>query len=202
MAEPTQVVDELLAPGDLVDVEYLIQPGAAPGLVTLAIHDIKRSLAADERFHYQGSWTETRVDKTGQFGGVIDVEFLIVRVQVADPSKRKALPDGYEPQPQWNPERQEAGIPRLSVKSVVALFSAAIAAHAAAVTIRTYTLHRLATSTAMNDETKQAALNAFGKGGSSIGQAIALISGSLGTAAIIIAVLWALSLSSRRGGVD
>jgi hypothetical protein len=215
MATNAQMPDELLAPGDLVDVEYLIQPGAAPGLVTLAIHDIKRALAADERFLYQSSWIETRVDKTGQFGAVVDVEFLIVRVQVADPAKRAALPDGYEPQPQWTPERQEAGIPRLSVRAFLALVIAAGAPYSAALVYQSYItrrntvdriaeVERIRQDPTLSDDEKRAAFEAIGQAGSSssLGLGVAAFGGSLVTAAIVIGVLWALSLSGRRGGPD
>ena len=45
----TQIPDDMLRSGDLVDVEYEIKPGANATLVGLAISQVKKDLWADKR---------------------------------------------------------------------------------------------------------------------------------------------------------
>ncbi len=149
MATQVRIPDDQLAPGDLVDVEYLIQPGAAPGMVKLAVSEVKKSLANDERFNYQGSREETRIDKSGLAGSVREVQVIIITVQVADPRKKGAPLPG-------DPQKAAVGV---SIAVLVAIVAGVAALYSAAIIYRSYTIKRIATSD-QSDAVKIAALDA------------------------------------------
>lgn len=202
MADQLQIPDDELVPGDLIDAYYQIQPGTSDYLVSAAIGDVKKSLASDPRFHYQGSRLEPLRDPDdGQ-----TYQYLIVTLQVADPSKIT----GHHPA---EPGVQEAGVllPLIVVVTVLsgllasALYSGAIKFKSFQIT-RTAEISQATTiaiiNSKMSDSAKQAAFNAQAasakaQNGSSSGSTFAGAIGSLTTVAIIIGVLWAASLSHR-----
>lgn len=204
MATSVQIPDDQLQPGDLVDVEYEIMPGAAPAAVAAAIHDVKAQLAHDRRFVYQGSQEfETQETETGAL-----YKAIIITVMVADPSKRT----GSNPPPA---ETQQAGF-WIPVTVIVALVTSAVIAWRASVVYVGYTLtrrteavisavDRIRNDPNMTPDQKQAALDALGatkeeQKGLSAG--IAAFGGSLVTAALIIGVVWAVSLSGKGRAAD
>lgn len=185
----TQIPDEMLRSGDLVDVEYLIKPGANPTLLGLAISNVKKDLWADKRFDYQGSREEIRTNKSGLDGGVREERILIITVSV------RKYPRGERP------ELYQAGL-HLGVAILLGLFAGAVIAYSGQLAYKTHTVKRIATDPNMSDAVKTAALEALGQSSASVGSGIAAVGGSLVTAAIIIGVLWALSLSKSRGQTD
>lgn len=184
--------DEVLYPGDLVDVEYEIVGGNS-FLTALAVHRVKEDLATDDRFHYQGSQEVERDDQ----GDGVRHRYLIITVQVADPSKRT----GHNPPP---PEEQKAGMGATVIKvgMIVVAITGSIAVSVATGSLihRTATIHHMTDDRTLTDQQRKEGLEAIGKSSGGIGGAVAAAGGSLVTAAIIIGVLWALSLSSRGHG--
>lgn len=193
MAQQLDIPDDMLAPGDLVDAYYQIRPGTSQYLVDAAIGDIKQALASDRRFHYQGSRIETLLEEDdGQV-----YEYLIVTLQVADPSKvTGSNPVVYDPAlEQVTGGRlgapQRAGLVGIIV--LAALLAAAVVAASGSVIYKYWTLNRILDSD-LSDETKRTAFQGQKASG------FAAFGGSLVMAVIIIGVLWALSLSSRAHG--
>lgn len=71
-----------LSPGDLVDVIFEIATSNAT-LASYAISKVKADVAADKRWHYQGSVIEDRTDpETGR-----TFRALVITVQAVDPAK-------------------------------------------------------------------------------------------------------------------
>ena len=145
MLEPA-TTDEVLRPGDMVDVIFKIV-GNNETLLGLAIHSIKQTVAADERFDYQSGWRESRVDEMG-----ITDEYLIVRVMV-----RKKPRQGYD-----QPRVQEAG---MELGLVLGLMSGAVIAYSASLIIdsvvsheRTEVIERIATDPNISDVVKVASI--------------------------------------------
>lgn len=142
MATKLQIPDDVLIPGDLVDVYYQIKPGAPQGLVTTAIHEIKKSLASDSRFHYQGSKIE---DRTNLEDNSV-TPYLIVTLQVADPSKVT----GNKP---LATQPQQAGL-WIPIVVLIALVTAAVVAYSVAVVYRNYVLNRHPVATTITSGAK------------------------------------------------
>ncbi|MCU0916912.1 MAG: hypothetical protein MUC88_20480 [Planctomycetes bacterium] len=183
----TQIQDDMLHSGDLVGFEYLIKPGANETLLGLAIKRVKDDLWADRRFDYQGSYEETRTNKSGLDGAIIEERYLIINVIV------RKYPRGERP------TEQQAS---MALATAIALMAGALIAYLAVLEHRTTTVVRIATDPNMSEQTKRAALEALGKPAGGIGGTIAAAGGSLVAAAIVIGVLWALSLSKSRGLSD
>jgi hypothetical protein len=194
MAEQLYIPAEMLHSGDLVDVEYLVKyPNDL--LLDHVLGRIKVELSTDARFNYQGSRMEEREEDSPLYGGIHIVHYFIVTVQVADP--RKVVGNR-------NDQTAEAlSVPVAILLGVIAAsIAASVVAGSAAVIYNRYTITRIATDPTMSEETKQAALGAIEGSGTGIGGGLVAAGGSLVTAAIIVAVLWALSLSRQRGGAD
>jgi hypothetical protein len=192
MAQTVNIPDDMLAAGDLVAVEFEIRPGANATGLDLAIHQVKQDLAQDPRFDYQGSDIVTRVDKSGLTGSVREVEYLIVYVQV-----RRSLRGA-------RPQTQEAAIGVIALASLAAICVAAVVAWGAYLNYRTATIVQRTIETITQDpnlspEQKTQIIKSVVPAPPSIGSGVAAAGASLGTALVIIGVLWALSLSSRRG---
>lgn len=176
----TKIPDDMLQPGDLVDVRYAIVSDNQT-LVDLAIHEIKKQLAADPRFDYQGSRTEQGFD-----ADQVPQNDLIITVQV-----RKYLRG-------QRPETQEAIIGVIAISTAIALLAAAVAYYAHAIKFVSANKRAIAENPAISDEVKVAALHDK----TSIGAGLGAAAGSLFTAVVIIAVLLALSWSRRGHGGD
>ncbi len=204
MAETMTIDESLLYPGDTIRFDFLLK-GTNQTLLDLAIRKVKETIYADDRLDYQGSEIVTEVDKTGLEGGVREVQVLRIYATV-----RRYRRDAH-------PELQKAGIGAVSIGTLIAVISAAVAVYAAAVTIRGHGVTRtsqaivaevesIRTDPNLSDEAKQAALETLGKATpqqpKSIGSGLAALGGGLATTAMIIGVLWAVSLSSRRRGID
>lgn len=191
----TQVQDDMLHSGDLVGFEYLIKPGANETLLGLAIKRVKDDLWADRRFDYQGSYEETRTNKSGLDGAIIEERYLIINVIV------RQYPRGERP------TEQQAGVGAIVV--VLATLAAILAGSLAVYSVFEYkgaVVHKQTVEAVLNSdlppEAKADLLNKSQPQSKSIGTGIAAFGGSLVTAAIIIGVLWALSLSKARGLSD
>ncbi|NLZ06672.1 MAG: hypothetical protein GXY19_16015 [Phycisphaerae bacterium] len=131
MAQTVPIESEYLKSGDMIDLEYQIV-GSNETLLALAVHSIKQSVADDGRFGYQSGRRETRTDlETGT-----NYEFLIVRVIV------RRYPRG-----QREPEVQTASL-WVPIVAIVALATAAIVAYSTAIIYRSYSIVRVAESTA------------------------------------------------------
>jgi len=155
MATAVPIEDQYLHSGDMIDLVYQIQ-GTNETMIALAVHSIKQSVAADPRLDYQSARREYRVD----LGTGINYEFLIVRVIV------RRYPRG-EPEP----DVQTAGI-WVPIVAVVAMATAAIVAHKAAIVYRTYSIIRVAENPNLSDEVKVATLNAIGQKGFDLSKAL------------------------------
>jgi hypothetical protein len=141
MAQGPIPESEILYPGDLIDVEYEVtQLGV---LTDMAIERIKRDLWADERFDYQGSRWETRTDKSGLEGGVVERQYLIITVMA------RRYPKTQQPQ------TQEAGLGPVAVIALLTLLGAAILVAAGTVVYRGHTIQRTAE---IQQQTTQAVL--------------------------------------------
>lgn len=196
MAEAVPIPSDMLQSGDLVDVEYEIKAGAPEALVNLAISQVKKDLWADPRFDYQSSRRLYGYD-----ADQVWYDKLIVTVSV------RQYPRGQRP------EVQQAGI-FVPIAVLIALLAGVVASYGlkfmtARVTLRateavTSEVERIRNDPNMTEAEKQAAYAALQQRDSrSIGSGLAAAGGSILTAAIIIAVLWALSLSRpARGGFD
>lgn len=196
MAETLNIPDDMLAPGDLVAVEYEIV-GANQTLVDMAIHDVKNTLSTDPRFDYQGSEIVDRVD----LGTGTTHQYLICYVQV-----RKTLRAE-------RPEQQEAGVlPYVALAALVGIAVAAVACHylsyrKATVVNRTAEVQGEIVEKILNDpnmssEDKSSAIRGLQQTqATGVGSGLAAAGSAIGMALVIIGVLWALSLS-HRGGVD
>ena len=79
-----------LKAGDIVTVPFAIK-GANQTLIDLAVHEIKKNLAADQRFNYQGSEIVAGKDADGN-----DSQVLNIYVQV----RKKPRQEQTEVQPQ------------------------------------------------------------------------------------------------------
>jgi hypothetical protein len=209
MAQTFEIQDQYLNPGDLVDVEYLITPGAPEGMVTLAIREAKKILANDPRFHYQGSREELRTNKSGLTGSITEDRYIILTVQVADPRK---VTGSYTPEP----EVQTAGVPGVvllsSLAAIVVGAAIAYSAHCSVervqITYQTAVVQKETTQVVMesdlsNDQkttvlTGQAEAMKAAAAKKSMGSGIAAAGGSLATAGIIIAVLLVVFGGPRR----
>jgi hypothetical protein len=203
MAETVEINEELLYPGDTIRFDFLLT-SSNETLRSLAIQKVKEQIYADDRLDYQGSEIVTEVDKTGLAGGVREIEVLHVYAKV-----RTYRRDAH-------PEIQKAGIGAFSVLTLVALVTTAVMLASCAVVYRSYSIQRtttvkveeiekIRTDPDMTADQKEAALQSLGesKTATGFGAGIAAAGASVGTALIIVAVLWALSLSSgRRGGLD
>jgi hypothetical protein len=149
MPQAVQIADDLLRPGDLVDVNYEIAGGNAT-LVAMAVSNVKRTLAADKRFHYQGSVEfESSENETGT-----PQRFITFTVQVADPAKVGDRATASKP--------QEAGL--VSVLTLLAVIAGAIAAVGLSYAIvhASTTVRAIAMSN-QTDAVKVAALGALSK---------------------------------------
>jgi len=170
----TQIPDDMLRSGDLVDVFYEIKPGANPTLVSMAISQVKNDLWADKRFDYQGSRITEEFDPETRE----PFELLTVTIMV------RKYPRGERP------ERYEAGI-FVPIVALVAMLTAAVVAFSVAIIYRSYVVHRIASSE-QSDAVKVAGLEA-------VAQPIFELSKlSVGTVAIGALFLWALF--GRKGG--
>jgi hypothetical protein len=191
MADQLQIPDDQLRPGDLVEVEYLVT-GGNDTLLGMAVHDVKKTLATDTRFHYQGSRWDDRVDLSdGQ-----TYRYLIITVMVADPSKVT----GNHPKV----EIQQAGIGVVAIGALIGLVATAIVAYSGQLAYTTYSVKRIAADPSIPDDVKVAALTAIGAGAKKplVGGSVTAAGGAVVTAVIIIGVLWALSLSRRGASAE
>ncbi len=174
--------DEVLNPGDLLDVIYEVKPGNDT-LVDLAISKAKNDLAKDPRWHYQGSHWEEYPDP--DFAGT--VRLIVFTVQVADPSKVT----GEDP-----PDVQLARAldPRI-IAAVILAVGLAISSVAASIymTYKGYLINKTASDPGISDEVKLAALAGLTK--SNLGDALKSVGHSLVIVALIVGVLWVLSKS-------
>jgi hypothetical protein len=172
----------MLQPGDLVDIELELKAGLYGTLENLAVSEVKKSLAADRRFRYQGSREiESFETETGE-----PYRAIIITVQVADLSKVT----GSNPRPT---PPLEAGVSWIKVITLVSIVAGAIAAYSGAIAYRAYVIRRIATS-GESDAVKVAALQAAGQPLFGTGSL-----GGVGMAVIIIAVLWVLTRTPRGG---
>lgn len=176
----TKIPDDMLQPGDIIDVTYAIV-GDNQTLVDLAIHEVKKQLAADPRFDYQGSRIEQGFD-----ADQVPQNDLIISVQV-----RKYLRG-------QRPETQEASIGLIGIASLLAGLIALGAYYTHAIKYVSANKRAIAENPLLSDSVKVAALQEE----KTFGQGVAAAGGSLMTAMIIIGVLWAMSLSRRRSGDD
>jgi hypothetical protein len=188
---------EILYPGDLVDVEYEVRQ---TGLLTdMAIAQIKRDLWADERFDYQGSRWETRVDKSGLDGTIVEREFLIITVLVRTTPKTQ------------QPQEQRAGLGPVAVIAVVTLLGAAVIVAAGALIYHGHSITRAAqietqtTQAVLGDpnltpEQKTEVLTAQANAAKSGGGGLAAIGSSVFVAGILIGVIYLFTRTSGRGG--
>jgi len=192
MPTQTKIPDNMLAPGDILEVTYDVVSDNDT-LVGLAIHSIKSSLAADARFNYQGSrWDE------GFDADQVPYRRLIISVQV-----RKSLREERTP-------TQLAGIGvagMVLIGSLLAILAGAVvnSGYGKIIEQKKYTIIRDITNDPnLSEAERVAALNAVNVAGQGTGTLANLTAagGSLVTAGIIVAVLWALSLSRRPSGAE
>jgi hypothetical protein len=133
-----------LSPGDLLDVIFEIETSNQT-LANYAVSKIKHDVAADTRWHYQGSRIEDRIETaTGR-----TFRALVITVQVADPSKVS----GNNP---------AVPVYEANVLIPLAFIVTAMAALAVsgAVSYRHYTLRKIAENPNISDDVKKAALAA------------------------------------------
>jgi ribosomal protein S28E/S33 len=203
MAQTVEIDDKLLYPGDTIRFDFVLT-GGNETLRSLAIKKVKDEIYADDRLDYQGSEIVTEVDKTGLAGGVREIEVLHVYAKV-----RTYRRDAH-------PEIQKAGIGPFAVVTIISLMTTAVIVASGAVVYRSYSVQRattikveeiekIRTDPNMTAAQKEAALQSLGETQTStgFGTGVAAAGASVGTALIIVAVLWALSLSiGRRGGLE
>jgi len=182
------IQDVELQPGDFVDVEYEIRD-TVNFLEAAAISSVKQELAKDPRFHYQGSEIQERVD----LGVGFTWRYLVITVQVADPSKISPPPEGWVPM--GTGERLEAGVGKVSV--LIALIATALVG-STAVIYKTYTVRGIQADPNLSSEEKIALAKGLSTPIVGFGSGVAALGGSLVTVAIVLSVLWGLSLISRR----
>lgn len=202
MATTLDIRDDLLYPGDTIRFDYVIR-GGNQTLLNMAISDIKKTIYADDRLDYQGSEIVTEVDKSGLEGSVREVQVLRIYAKVR--RYRREVP----------PEIQEAGIGAIGVGVLIGVIATAVVAYSAVVVARGHSVTRavqavteqvekIRTDEGLSDEAKQAAFEALGKGipepKQNLGSGLTALGSGLVTTAMIIGVLWAVSLSSPRRG--
>lgn len=134
--------NEILYPGDLVDVEYLVQREDGV-LLDMAIHNVKQQLYADERFDYQGSRWESRTDKSGLDGTLTERRYLIITVSVRRYPKTQQA------------QQQLATLGPVAVIALITLISAAVLLAAGALIYYGHSIQRAAQ---VQGETSQAVL--------------------------------------------
>jgi hypothetical protein len=178
------IEDVPLNPGDMVDVWYELKT-TNQTLVGEAIKAAKQGLVNDPRVHYLGFRMETDYDPIlGE-----PVQCVVFIVQAADPSKVT----GNNPA---EPETVvlQAGI--LSVTVIIGIIAVVLASLGTlCIVYKTSVVNAIQANPNTSDATKQASLNALP--GSGLGKGLAALGGGLTTVAIILAVLWGLSLLHR-----
>lgn len=194
-------INEVLNPGDLIEVQYEIR-NAPETLTKLAIHKVKTELWADPRFNYQGS----RIDEVTDAATGEKRRYLFIQVQVRRYLKgdriRKVQASAFHPTVLLGVIA--AAITAVAVSSSLAyqnytiLRSAQITAEEAE-KIRTDPSLSAEQKTQILSElyTEPPAAKSVG-----VGTGLAALGGSVVTAAIVIGVLWALSLSGRPRGIE
>jgi hypothetical protein len=176
MAETVQLDNDKLYPGDIIRFDFEILSDNQV-LIGLAVKSVKDRIAADDRLDYQGSAERT----VGDLELKRDVRMLSIYAQV----RRYRRGD--------RPELQLA-IAWVPLSIVVAAVAGALVYYGSTLRDLGHVVERIVTNPNLSDAQKQAALAALG-GGSGVGAGLAAMGGGLVTAAIVIAVLWALSLS-------
>jgi len=87
MQDTVPIDSDILRPGDLVEIVYWIR-ARQETLIALAVHNIKQTVAADQRFDYQSGKREYRTDlETG-----ITYEYLVVQVILRSERKGDRIP--------------------------------------------------------------------------------------------------------------
>jgi hypothetical protein len=184
MAYAYTIPDDMLAPGDLLDVDFLITSDNDT-LVGMAIQDVKKALWADPRFDYQGSAWQTREDG----------RHLIVTVSVRTTLKGERVPI------------QQAGLGVTALIAIALVVGAVIAWKC--LDNRGYTIRRgiqaaqheeaerIRQDETLTQEQKAVQLQALYSQAVSaprIGGGISNILASLGTGGLVVAglVLWAI----------
>lgn len=205
MAKTVEINEELLYPGDTIRFDFVLRAGGNETLRSLAIKKVKEQIYADDRLDYQGSEIVTEVDKTGLAGGVTEIEVLHVYAKV-----RQYRRDAH-------PETQKAGIGAFSVGVLVGAISGAVVAYAVVISLRGQSVTRasqavvtevekIRTDSTLSDDAKQAAFETLGEAipeqTKGVASGLAALGGGLVTTAMVIGVLWALSLGSRPRGID
>jgi len=198
MAETIEIPEGVLVPGDIIRFDYRIQ-GTNETLVGMAVSDIKKALWSDDRLDYQGSENSYPVDlETGKSTRILSIYVSVRKYRRAQR------------------ETTQYAITGVAVLSLVAIVASAVAVYSAAITYQSYAIKRVElarieevekvrTDQTMSDDAKKAALEAIANKRDTpigLGSGLAAFGGSLVTAAIIIGVLWALSLSGRPGRED
>jgi hypothetical protein len=185
MAQAIEIPIDMLQPGDLVDVEYLVK-SSNETLVGLAVHSIKQTLAADERFNYSGSRWEERTDLDS---GIV-YRYLIVTVEVRKTARQEALPP-----------TQQANL-LIPVIILIGLVTTAVIAYSAALAYRSYNVRRSTEAVLANPdltpEQQVEILTAQGSQPGGIGAGLASVGSSLFVAAILIGAIYLFTRAAPR----
>ncbi len=176
--------DVELQPGELWDLIYEVRD-SVQFIEDLAIAKVKEDLAKDPRWHYQGSRWQTEEDDT--FGTTS--RFLIITVQVADPSKVT----GQDP-----PDVQLAKVldPRTLGRLIMFVsgsIAAVVVASKVSVIFRDARLVAIARDKTISDEVKVAAIT--GLTSNKLGDALKSFGRSLVIVTVLVSLLWLLSKS-------
>jgi len=141
---------DILRPGDLVEIVYLVK-ARQETLIALAVHNIKQTVAADQRFDYQSGKREYRTDlETG-----ITYEYLVVQVILRSERKGDRIPI----------QEAHAGTLVAGLIGVAAAYAAVIAYHTYAtkhVATRKLDVAEKILDSDAPDHVKQAAYEAMG----------------------------------------
>jgi hypothetical protein len=193
MAYAYTIPDDMLAPGDLLDVDFLVTSDNDT-LVGMAIQDVKKALWADPRFDYQGSAWQTREDG----------RHLIVTVSVRTTLKGETVPI----------QQANVAVGLIAVATAITLLAGAIAywscmeykgavLKAGVERARIEQIERIRNDPTLSPEEKTAQIAAVPSAPETgLGAGVAAFGGSLVTAVIVIGVLWALSLGVRHRGSE
>jgi hypothetical protein len=179
--------DELVYPGDLVELYYAPKANATSDQVNAALSAIKKELSADEGYNYQGSeWREVN----GQ-------RLFVIQLQ------RRSYPKAADPQIyEANPLGFVAVLGTIIALALAATYAwgkyvdyqAAVVKKSTAATVQA-----IAENPNLTPEQKATALEAIGAGQQKLAQAnLSLLAGGVFVAIIVIAVLW-VSTSRHRG---
>jgi hypothetical protein len=177
-----KIPDDMLAPGDLVEIEYRIK-GGSDILTMMAVNEVEKSLDREEKWDLTRYRFEDRLDP-----------------QTNEPKRYVVFTVRYREVSKWDSEKvyetQMAG-GLVAVALAISLLAGALAAYAYVEYVGYQLMRKVIEDPTFTPDQKTQILTEGNKQG--IGSGLAAAGGSLVTAAVIIGVLWAVSLSARSG---